>query len=98
MENFPFVFAKTQSENRRRNYSSLANCESENFYFAFASGTRPSLLLRFLRPTRNLPLRPSNLLLASRHYFSLFISPFFSTSVVNKSIKKSKTSKKKRFT
>jgi len=53
----------------------------ENFYFALAGGVRPPLLLRFLLPARNPPLRPPNLSVPSRHYFSLLLLfsffPFF---------------------
>jgi hypothetical protein len=77
--------------------SPLANRDSENFYF-FAGGARPWLLLQFLRPAWSPPLRRSDLSLPSRPYFSLlFLIFFFSTSLINKTIKESKTSKKKTF-
>jgi hypothetical protein len=89
MKTHDFVFAEAHGANRPRKSSPLANRDSENFYFAFAA-----LLLRFLRPARNLPLRPSNLSLPSRPYFSLlFLIFFFSASIINKTIKESKTSK-----
>jgi hypothetical protein len=98
MKAYAFVFAKTHGANRRRKSSPLANRDSENFYFAFAGGDRPPLLLQFHHPARNPLLRPSNLSLPSHPYFSLlFLIFFFSTSLINKTIKESKTSQKKRF-
>jgi hypothetical protein len=48
-------------------------------------------------PAQNPPLCPSNLSIPSRPYFSFLIF-FFFTSLINKSIKKSKTSKNTAFT
>jgi hypothetical protein len=73
MKAYDFVFAKTHGANRWRKSSPLAN------RFAFAGGARPPLLLRFLSPARNPSLRPSNLSLPSRPYFSLLFLIFNKT-------------------
>jgi hypothetical protein len=65
--------------------------ESEKFYFAFAGGALPPLLLGFLRPARNPPLRPSNLSLPSRP-FPFFFSFFsFLPCLLTNQFKKKKT-------
>jgi hypothetical protein len=88
MKAYDFVFAKTHGANRWRKSSPLAN------RFAFAGRARPPLLLRFLSPARNPSLRPSNLSLPSRPYFSLLFLIFF--LIISKTIQELKTSPKKK--
>jgi hypothetical protein len=64
-----------------------------NFYFAFAKGTCPPLLLWFLHLTQNPPLCPQ--IFPYSPLLFLYFFHFFFTSLINKSIKTSKKSKKK---
>jgi hypothetical protein len=95
MKAYEFVFAKTHGANRWRKSSPLANRDSENFYFAFAGGARPPLLLRFLRLPEILPSAPQIFPCPLALIFPLyFFSFFFPTSLLTKQLKNQKLPKK----
>jgi hypothetical protein len=87
MKTYAFVFAKIQYANRRRKHSPLAKCESENFC-VFASGTRRHSSYDSSALPEIFPSAPQIF-----PWPLALIFLFFSTSLINKSIKKLKTSK-----
>jgi hypothetical protein len=84
MKTYAFVFAKTHGANRRRKSSPLANRDSP--HSSYNSSALPEIL-----PSAP-QIFPYPLALIFPFFFSFF---FFSTSL-NKTIKESKTSKKKK--
>jgi hypothetical protein len=92
MKAYAFVFTKTHSANRQRTSSPLANRESENFYFTFAVGARPPLLLECLCPARNPPSAPQIFpcplaLFPSFSHFFLFLPCLLTNQLENKKFK-----------
>ncbi len=95
MKAYAFVFANTHITNRQCKSSPLANHDSEKFLLCLrrwsSSATLPTIPLPYPKSSPS-PLK--SFLALSPFFFPFFFFFFFSTSLINKTIKKSKTSKK----